>query len=205
MMAERLAESDVKLDRNRYDNTCKIFSKDSDMNLKDLAPLLGFPKDKVIQASTWTNSPSNVDVNLGLRCRPCSPVDTDRNFDHYEKRSKVIATLPVTTEQSLISSVTHYRDLTSEVAVVNADHNLFEFKVGTNLGKEVDLKVMFRVVSRINNMKDRAQRGDRVQRGDSEILTLPSRNEGTSTTTLPRATSLRKGYTKKRQGSEAWR
>ena len=52
MMAERLAESDVKLDRNRHDNTCKIFSKGSDLNLKNLAPLLGFPKDKVIQANT---------------------------------------------------------------------------------------------------------------------------------------------------------
>ena len=143
MMAERLAESDVKLDRNRYDNTCKIFSKDSDLNLKNLAPLLGFPKDKVIQANAWTTS-SNVDVNLGLRyvTVECSSVDTDRNFDRNGKKSKVIATLPVTTEQSLNSSVTHYRDLTSEVAVVNGDHNLFEFKVGTNLGKEVDLRVM---------------------------------------------------------------
>ena len=121
MMAERLAESDVKLDQNRYDNTCKIFSKDSDLNLKNLAPLRGFPKDKVIQANTWTNSPSNVDVNLGLHyvTVECSSVDTNRNFDRYGKKSKVIATLPVTTEQSLNSPVTHYRDLTSEVAVVS--------------------------------------------------------------------------------------
>ena len=69
MMAERLAESDVKLDRNRYDNTCKVFSKNSDLNLKGLAPLLGFPKNEVIRANTWTNSPSNVDLNLGLRVR----------------------------------------------------------------------------------------------------------------------------------------
>ena len=144
MMAERLAESDVKLVRNRYDNTCKVFSKNSDLNLKGLAPLLGFPKNKAIRANTWTTSPSNVDVNLGLRyvTVECSSVDTDRNFDRYGKRSKVIATLPVTTEQSLNSSVTHYRDLTNEVAVVNGDHNVFEFKVGTNLEKEVDLKVM---------------------------------------------------------------
>ena len=79
MMAEKLAESDVKLYRNRYNNTCKIFSKDSDLNLKNLAPLLGFPKDKVIQANMWTDSPSNVDVNLGLRyvTVECSSVDTD--------------------------------------------------------------------------------------------------------------------------------
>ena len=74
-------------------------------------------------------------------CR-CSSVGTDRNFDRNGKRSKVIATLPVTTEQSLNSSVTHYRDLTSDVSVVSGDHNVFEFKVGTNLEKEVDLRVM---------------------------------------------------------------
>ena len=138
MMAEKLAESDVELDRNRYDNTCKIFLKDSDLNLKGLAPLLGFPKNEVIQANTWTTSPSNVDVNLDMRyvTVECSSVDTDRNFDRYKKKSKVIATLPVTTEQSLNSSVTHYRDLTSEVAVMNGDHNVFEFKVGTNLEKK---------------------------------------------------------------------
>ena len=50
--------------------------------------------------------------------------------------------IPVTTEQSLNSSVTHYRDFASEVAVVNGDHNVFEFFVGTNLGTEVDLKII---------------------------------------------------------------
>ena len=69
-------------------------------------------------------------------------MDTDKNFDRYGKRSKVIVTLPVTTEQSLNSSVTHYRDFTREVAVVNGDHNVFEFTVGTNLKTNVNLKVM---------------------------------------------------------------
>ena len=44
MTEERLAESDVKLDRNRYDNTCKFFSKNSDLNLKSLGPMLGFQR-----------------------------------------------------------------------------------------------------------------------------------------------------------------
>ena len=144
MMAERLAENDVKLERNRYDNTCKIFSKSSNLNLKNLGPMLGFPKNKIIQANAWTTSPSNVDVNLGLRyvTVECNTVDTDKNFDRYGKRSKVIVTLPVITEQSLNSSVTHYRDFTSKVAVVNGDHNVFEFTVGTNLKTNVNLKVM---------------------------------------------------------------
>ena len=146
MMAKRLAESDVKLDRNRYDNTRKFFSKDTDVNLRSLGPMLGFPKDTTVTANTWSNSPSNVDVNLGLRyvTVESSSVDTDRNFDRRGKRSKVIATLSVTTEQSLNSSVTFYDNVTSEAAVVNGDHNVFQHrKRGRPQGHA-------RVVSRIN-------------------------------------------------------
>ena len=98
----------------------------------------------MIRANTWTNSPSNVDINLGMRyvTVECSSVDADRNFDRHGKRSKVIATLPVTSEQSLNSSVTFYDNVTSEVAVLNGDHNLFEFDVNTNVDKKVDLRVM---------------------------------------------------------------
>ena len=144
MMVEKLAEGDVKLDRNRYDNTCLVFSNNSDVNLRSLGLMLGFPENTTVKTNTWMNSPSNIDVNLDLQyiTIECSSVDTDRNFDRYGKRSKVIATLPVTTEQSLNSSVTHYWDLTSKVAVVNGDHNLFEFTVGTNVDKKVNLKVM---------------------------------------------------------------
>ena len=46
MMAEKLAESDVKLDQNRYDNTCKIFSKDSDLNLKNWLRYSGTQKTR---------------------------------------------------------------------------------------------------------------------------------------------------------------
>ena len=117
MMAGKLAESDVKLVRNRYDNTFKIFPKDTDVRLRNPGPMLGFSENATVRANTWTNSPSNVDVNLGLRyvTVECSSVDTDRNFDRYRKRSKVIVTLPVTTEQSLNSSVTHYRGHVHEI------------------------------------------------------------------------------------------
>ena len=143
-MAQKLAQSDVGLVRNRYNNTCKIFPKNTDVRLKNLGPMLGFSENATVRSNTCTTSPSNVDVNLGQRyvTVECSSTDTDRNFYRYGKKSKVITTLLVTTEQSLNSSVTHYRDLTSEVAVMNGDHNVFEFKVGTNLEKEVDLKVM---------------------------------------------------------------
>ena len=65
MLAEKLAENDVKLERNRYDNTCKIFPKNSNLRLKNLGPMLGFSKNATVRSNTWTTSTSNVDVNLG--------------------------------------------------------------------------------------------------------------------------------------------
>ena len=117
----------------------------SQINLLHFGPLLGFPVNTTIQANrTWTNSPSTVDINLGLRyiTVSCACVDSDRNFDTTGKRSKVIATIPVTSEQSLNSSVTFYDSIHSVVSVLNGDHNMFEFDFNTNIGNKVDLSVM---------------------------------------------------------------
>ena len=117
------------------------------LNLLNFGSLLGFPVNKIIQPNTWTNSPSNVNVNLGLRYVTigCNCVDPDRNFDSNGRRSKVIATVPVTSEQSLNSSVTFYDNIRSEVSVLNGDHNMFEFDVNTNIGNKVGLTIMFEV------------------------------------------------------------
>ena len=148
MISERLGESNVQLERNRYDNTCKIRST-KQLNLLNFGPLLGFPVNKVIQPNAWTNSraPSHVDVNLGLQyvTVACNCVDADRNFDSNGRRSKVIATVPITSEQSLNSSVTFYDNICSEVSVLNGDHNMFEFDVNTNIGNKVGLTIMFEV------------------------------------------------------------
>ena len=146
MISERLGESNIQLERNRYDNMCEIHST-KQLNLLDFGPLLGFPVNKVIQPNTWVNSPSNVDVNFGLRyvTVECNCVDTNRNFNSNGRRSKVIATVPVTSEQSLNSSITFYDTIKSEVSVLNGDHNMFEFNVDTNIGNKVGLTVMFEV------------------------------------------------------------
>ena len=95
MISERLSESNIQLERNRYDNTCKIRSA-KQLNLLNFGPLLGFPVNKIIQPNTWTNSPSNVDVNLGLRyvTVECNCVDTDRNFDSNGRRARLSLRFP---------------------------------------------------------------------------------------------------------------
>ena len=42
MISERLGESNIQLERNRHDNTCKIRSA-KQLNLLNFGPLLGFP------------------------------------------------------------------------------------------------------------------------------------------------------------------
>ena len=137
MISERLSDSNILLQRNRYDNTCKILSA-KQLNLLNFGPLLGFPVNKVIQPNTRVNSPLNVDVNLGLRyvTVECNCVDTDRNFDSSGRRSKVIATVPITSEQSLNSTITFYDAIKSEVSVLNGDHNMLELNVDTNTGNK---------------------------------------------------------------------
>ena len=145
MISERLGEGNIQLQRNRHDNTCKIRSS-KQLNLLNFGPLLGFPVNKVIQPNTWTNSPSHVDVDLGLQyVTACNCVDTNRNFDSNGRRSKVIVTVPVTSEQSPNSSVIFYDNIHSEVSVLNGDHNMFDFDVNTNIGNKVGLTIMFDV------------------------------------------------------------
>ena len=146
MISKKLLESNIQLERNWYDNTCKIHSP-RQINLLNFGPLLGFPVNTIVQANTWTTSPSNVDVKLGLRyvTVSCGCVDINRNFDTVGRKSKVIATIPVTTEQSLNETVTFYDDIRSEVSVLNGDHGVFEFDISTNIGDAVDLNIMFEV------------------------------------------------------------
>ena len=82
---------------------------------------------------------------LAIRAVACNCVDTDRNFDSNGRRSKVIPTVPVTSEKSLNSSVTFYDNIRREVSVLNGDHNMFEFDVNTNIGNKVGLTIMFEV------------------------------------------------------------
>ena len=145
MISERLGESNIQLEPNRHDNTCKIRST-KQLNLLNFGPLLVFPVNKVIQPNAWTNSPSH---NLGLQyvTAACNCVDTDKNFYSNGRRSKVIATVPVTSEQTLNSSVTFYDNIRSEVLVLNGDHNMFDFDVNTDIGNKVCLTIMSRCTS----------------------------------------------------------
>ena len=140
MIAEKLAESGIELERIKHNNKCTLLSKNSDIILNRFGILLGFPNHQVAKKGVKITSPSVVDVNLGLRyvTVECNHTDSEKNYDRNGKRSKIIATFSVTTEQSLNNSVTHYGDLQFEAPIVNGDHNLLEFTVGTNIDRKVE-------------------------------------------------------------------
>ena len=96
MISKKLGENGVQLERNRHDNTCKIFSRSNNVSLKNFASLLGFPANTVVQANAWTKSPSNVNVNLGLRyvTVECNCVDTDKNLTLQEKEARLSPRFP---------------------------------------------------------------------------------------------------------------
>ena len=102
MIADRLAEFGITLERHKHDNRCSITSSKK-LNLYRFGPLLGLPENEIIPKNTKSKSPFVVDINRGLRYVTigCNCVNTDRNFDTNGNPSRVFARIPVTTEQSL--------------------------------------------------------------------------------------------------------
>ena len=72
----------------------------------------------------------------------CDCVNTIENFNINGKRSNIIATFPITTEQSLNETVTFCKDVNFEAPLTNGTHNSFNFHVGTNVGDDVKLNIL---------------------------------------------------------------
>ena len=66
-IAEKLAENGIELERIEHNNKCTVLSKNSDLILNRFGKLLGFPDHQIVKRNVKITSPSNVDVNLGLR------------------------------------------------------------------------------------------------------------------------------------------
>ena len=120
MISERLKSDDVSLTKNRHNNTCRIHSNKYEIHLGNFGLLLGFKKDTVITRGTKTDS-GEVDVNFGFRLVTigCDIVNPTKNFNPGGKRSKTIATFPITTEQPLFNYVSFYKNVNFEAPVIN--------------------------------------------------------------------------------------
>ena len=92
-------ETDLELEMNVYDNTCRIKNKSTteNVNLKKLGKLLGFPENHELTADKTEQSPNAVDVNHGLKYLQveCDFIDEVKN-SWKGGDSTVLAFLPVT-------------------------------------------------------------------------------------------------------------
>ena len=143
MISERLRLDDVMLTKNRHNGTCRIHSDKYEIHLGNFGLLLGFKKDTVITRGTKTHS-GEVDVNSGLRLVTigCDIVNLTKNFNPGGKRSKTIATFPITTEQPLFNYISFYKNVNFEAPVINGIHNRLNFFVETNIEEEVEMNIL---------------------------------------------------------------
>ena len=83
-------------------------------------------------------------VNQGLKYVNinCDVINTSENCDTSGMRSYSLATLPVTTEQSLNGSVTIFKGINSEVVIDSGCHNRLVFYIDTNIFKKVDVDAL---------------------------------------------------------------
>ena len=92
-------ETDLELEMNVYDNTCRIKNKSTTekVNLKKLGKLLGFPENHELASDTTETSPNAVDINHGLRYLQveCDFIDESKNSWRGDD-STILAFIPVT-------------------------------------------------------------------------------------------------------------
>ena len=143
MISERLKLDDIILTKNRHNNTCRIHSDKYEIHLGNFCLLLGFKKNTVITRGTKTDS-GEVNVNSGLRFVTigCDIVNLPKNFDTSGKRSKTIATFPITTEEPIFNYVSFYKNVNFEAPVINGIHNMLSFSVNTNIKEEVEMNIL---------------------------------------------------------------
>ena len=139
MLAEKFKSiGKITLTKTSENGKCVIES-DKDINLKNLGFLLGFTKNKVIQKNTKVESESMAEINCRLHyisiC--CDAVDKSKNFDNEGKRSCMITSLPLTTDQTLKRSVTHFSNVDSKASINKGQYNSLEFSVHTNTNVEL--------------------------------------------------------------------
>ena len=136
MIAEFLAPHKVILKPIQHNAKCRVRSEAGDLKLGGLSKILGFD-EKTITNKTWVTSDNVVDVNFNMRyiTIACDLVNTSENSNTKGQRSKTLAVIPVTTEQSLFSSVTSLRGLDSDVIINNGRFNRILFNIGSNIGE----------------------------------------------------------------------
>ena len=139
-------ETDLELEMNVYDNTCRIKNKNSTekVNLKKLGKLLGFPENHELAPDTTETSPNAVDINHGLRYLQveCDFIDESKNSWRGDD-STVLAFIPVTPGTRLNSTSYVYEKKGAPRYTKNAIVSKMVFTVKSNVpGLKVDADIL---------------------------------------------------------------
>ena len=132
----------ITLEASRVNRRCTILCSDTSLYLGKIGKL-GFPSNTTISEDR-TESRYMVEINRGLRYVEvsCDIVDSSSVIDPQVKRSRVIATLPITTDASLKGSVVHYKDIESTVPINKGAFNAIKFNVRANNGSKFICSVL---------------------------------------------------------------
>ena len=138
-------ETDLELEMNVYDNTCRIKNKSStEVNLKKLGKLLGFPENHKVAGNATESSPNAVDINHGLRYLQveCDFIDEVKN-SWRGGDSTILAFIPVTPGTRLNSTSYVYEKKGAPRYTKNGIVSKMTFTVKSNVpGLKVDADIL---------------------------------------------------------------
>ena len=112
------------------------------MNMGKFGVMSGFAENKLFAKDVWHYS-GEVNVNHGLKYVKIMVDIAEKNsvFDEKRKRSSIITTLPVETQQSLFSTRTVYNDINARVPISSSFSSL-KFSLSTNTNWPFDMEAL---------------------------------------------------------------
>ena len=126
----------IKLICNYHNGTCSVKPTGKNMRMGKLGVMLGFAEDKLFTKDNWHYS-GEVNINPGLKYVKIMVDITESNsvFDKKGKRSNIITTLPVETQQSLFSTRTVYTEINCRVPITKSFSSFCQIRNGQLIWK----------------------------------------------------------------------
>ena len=132
ILQRELKTKGIELKKIDFSGKCTI-KCNKKLNLGTFGPIIGFDKDKIINANTLTESQNEVNINNNFKYIniSCDLVDKSKNFFNG-KRSDIIIQVPITTQQILKGSVVEIYPFENSCSLSNGIYNEIKLKFKAN-------------------------------------------------------------------------
>ena len=115
-------------------NTCRIYSKDYDVNLGEVGLLLGFGTNKIISRDTVTNSETvRINKNLEYITVSCDLVDNEHVVDRFGNPSKIICVLPMNRSQRINGTTSEFDKVFAGIPLDSGSYKSMSLTIKDNL------------------------------------------------------------------------